>query len=499
MQLEVHNSFCRFTGEIPEAVSVLVKEVLTYKNDIFAEKNSLMNLLKWARKECQSLSNKPGASPGALKKAQNKLNGYQYALKKLIASEIVCWYRDGAFPTGHLNIVFKALEALGAVYEIVDHRQKPEKAFIFNWVNEPHPLRYYQAESVKIGLETGRGVFEEAVGTGKSLILAHLVKELGVRSLIIVPSKALANQLLGDFRIWFGAGKVQQVKSEDVKKGVKLKPIMIIIINTLASLQKSGDLEGVLRDVDAVFVDETHHTGADSFLNLMPEINHIYYRFGFTGTFLRNDGKFLDMWGFLSNVIYRYPAKQAIADGFLTPMTVKLHVLDGIANRKYPKEYDANYCVNVEMLRTIKEILRENPGDQILILVNRKDKCGLMIHEFLISEGLGGTYISGDDDKDTIQDAIDGFNEKRIRVLIGSGVIGEGVDICSTDRLIMCQGGKSEIVIVQGIGRGIRLYEGKKHATIHDFYFQGTNYMCKHAEIRLDIYERNFGCEVVRM
>ena len=75
-------------------------------------------------------------------------------------------------------------------------------------------------------------------------------------------------------------------------------------------------------------------------------------------------------------------------------------------------------------------------------------------------------------------------------------MIGEGLDVCSTDHLIMGQGGKSEIVMVQAIGRAIRLFLGKDVAYIHDFSFSGTKFMSKHFKERTNIYRRNFECEV---
>jgi superfamily II DNA or RNA helicase len=56
----------------------------------------------------------------------------------------------------------------------------------------------------------------------------------------------------------------------------------------------------------------------------------------------------------------------------------------------------------------------------------------------------------------------------------------------------MAQGGKSEIVMVQAVGRAVRLYPNKKIAVIHDFIFENTKYMRKHFDSRFEIYKRNF-------
>jgi superfamily II DNA or RNA helicase len=171
--------------------------------------------------------------------------------------------------------------------------------------------------------------------------------------------------------------------------------------------------------------------------------------------------------------------------------------MDGKRSPSYHKEYDNNYCHNVDLYNKVKDIC-ELAGDneQVLILVKNKDKAGKIFHEYLKAHEIGNAYISGDDSKEVINSTIRAFNEKRVRVLIGSSVIGEGIDVRSTDHLVMCQGGKSEIVIVQAVGRAVRLFEGKSVATIHDFDFENTRYMGKHLDQRLDIYDRNFQCQI---
>jgi superfamily II DNA or RNA helicase len=478
MNLEIDNSFCRFTGEVNLEARELVRTLLTYHNDIEAEVAALYGRLKYTK------------TPDDKKKVFAQI-------AKLKATEWVCWFKDDTFPTGHLNLVKEALKAVNAVYTTLDYRKVPANDLILSWYSKPFEQRYYQAEMHALGMQEGRGVFESAVGTGKSLICAYLVKEISVISLIVVPSVGLGLQLEQDFKKWFGPNKVETIATADVRKGRTLAPIRIATIQTLASLQKTGELQALVADVKAIYIDEIHHAGSASYTNILPEIHHVYYRFGFSGTFLRNDSKSLDMWGFLSNVLYRYPAFRAIQEGFLTPIKVITHELPGKRSPSYPKEYTNNYCGNEHMLNRIKLII-DDAGDyeQILILVKNKDKSGKIIHEFLKQYGVENSYISGDDKKEVINSTIKAFNDKRVRVLIGSSVIGEGIDIRSTDQLIMAQGGKSEIVMVQAIGRAVRLYEGKKVAKIHDFDFIGTKYMQKHSIIRRDIYKRNFECEI---
>ncbi|MCG3175451.1 MAG: UvrABC system protein B [Candidatus Omnitrophica bacterium] len=482
--LTIENSFSIFSENTPDDILNKVQSLLTYKIDIGAEKNALLGKLSYAKRT-----------------GNKKLyNSSLFQLKELEKSEIVCWFKDNSFPTGHLNLVLDLLQNLNIQINIKDTRSKPKNTILIPFKNKPHTPRYYQKEMIEKGIETSRGVFESCVGSGKSLIMLYLIKEISVKSLIIVPSKGLLEQLYQEFAPIFGVNKVQMLDSDQVRKGKSLKDIRIITIQSLASLQKKGELSHLVSDIDALFIDEFHHAASESFTNLLPEINHIYYRFGFSGTFLRNDGRTLDMWGFLSNRLYHYPPFKAIQEGFLTPMELRIYDLWGRSSKQYQKEYDMNYCGGQEILDQIISIINSiKLGEQVLILVNKKDKSGKIISDFLDLQGYSNIFVSGDDKKEFVSKKIQEFNDKKISILIGSSVLGEGIDIRSTDHLIMCQGGKSEIVVVQALGRVVRKFEGKEMAIVHDFNFVNTNYLSKHFEKRLEIYEKTFKPEIFRV
>lgn len=479
MEIVVTNSFCQLKqhDKVPPKVQRVITKALTYRNDIHHQMESLKFAQIWARR----------------KKDSAKVKQLEAQMRKLKATEVVCWYKDGKFPTGHLKIVESIIKQCGHEYTLNDKREIPVATNFFKWVNRPpYERRPYQKEILAKCLDNGRGVVESAVGSGKSLMAADLIKELGVNTLFIVPSSGLSDQIFKDFRTWFGAHQVEIINTKAVRAKKALKPIRIITIQSLASLNKSNELDHLTKDIGCVVVDEFHHAGSESFVKLLPKINNIYYRFGFTGTFLRNDGKTLDMWGFLSNVLYRYSAAQAISEGYLTPIEVKIHELGGSYSKNYQKEYKANYCHNPALLSEIKNIVYNAEGKQILILVTRKEDSGHLIHEFLKRKGIESTFISGDNSKEEITEAIQSFNDLNTNILIGSTVVGEGINIASADHLILCQGGKSEIQLVQAVGRLVRLYPGKEIGVLHDFNFTGTKYMGKHLKMRLEAVEHNF-------
>jgi len=471
--IKINNSYCHLEG-VSDSIVKAVKTKLTYTNDdVIREKQYLYSQIQRA--------------------GRSRQGGYVAVLKqrfKDLGPDTVCWLdKDNKFPTGLLHLV---KEVIGS-YRIVDDRKKPEPYLILRWNNKPNDLRYYQKEAVNKFIEKGRGVIQAGVGSGKTRMAVEIVKQLGVNTCFVVPSSALLTQAYDVFINAFGANNVQQIKTLDIKKNKKLKAIRIVTIQTLASLNKQGLAQTLLNDVDLFILDEAHHSASDSFLALLNQLEGIYFRLGLSGTYLRNDSRTLDLWGVSGEIIYDYPASKATKEGFLAPVEFNIIKLKGKPDKNYQKEYQNNYG-GLEILESISDLVKIKipVNKQILILVDRKDAVGNLIYEHLKQQKISCSYVTGDNSKNEIKKAIEDFNDKKTRILIGSTVFGEGVDIRSTDHLIMARGGKSEIAMTQAVGRAIRLYEGKKTAYVWDFNFRFCKYLSRHIDIRITNYEKQF-------
>lgn len=425
---------------------------------------------------------------------------FLYVLKakfKALGSETVCWLDDNnKFPTGLLHIVKEVLKS--AVYVLDDKRVRPEPYNLFRWNNTPHALRYYQKEAIEAFISKGRGVISSAVGSGKTAMATAIIKELGVNTLFIVPSSALLTQAYDVFCNAFGSKHVEKLSTITVKKkNAKRKPIRVVTIQTLASLSKQGLIQNALGGVDFVINDEAHHGGSFSYTSILNSMEGIYFRLGLSGTYIRNDSKTLDLWGVSGEVVYDYPASRATAEGYLTPAEFNIIPVIGKHNKNYQAEYKDNYG-GLALLEGVCNLVKNTiPKDkQILILVDRKEGVGHLIKEYLKEQGISCTYVTGDNSKDEIKDAIEAFNDKTERILLASTVLGEGVDIRSTEALILCRGGKSEVSIVQAIGRAVRLYPGKTTAQIYDFNFKFCKYLPRHLALRIEMYQRQFAGKI---
>jgi superfamily II DNA or RNA helicase len=472
----VNNSFCKIENFNDSNIQ-LIKKTLTYENaEALYELKQIKIQLALAYRY----------------KNYKKLAWLKHRIGELEANTEICWLKDNQFPTGHLELVKEALGSAGVKYEVSDARRSLALPVHYRWSTNPKPPRYYQTDVVGLGKARHRGVFELAVGTGKTLMAQMLIYEIKVPTLVVVPSKDLCTQTADEYIKAFGKAAVELVDSS--KKAQTKKPIRICTVHTLAALRRKDALEPLLADLGMIITDEVHHAAAATYSSLLPYFDHIYYRFGFSGTFMRNDSRTLDMWGFLSTVLYRYSAAQATKEGYLTPFEILVHEIEGRRGSNYHNEYKRNYCQNDDLLEAIHQILESDIAQdaQVLILVGQKEASGKVIHEFLNDLSIHNEYVDGDSDRDYVKRALSNFNAKKTKILIGSSVIGEGIDIRSTDHLIMAQGGKSEIAVTQAVGRLVRLFDGKIKGYLHDFRFNNTRYLIKHLEQRLEIYKKNF-------
>jgi superfamily II DNA or RNA helicase len=480
IKIHIKNAFSTIKG-LDESSLNIVLPALTYKDEEIAKEIKNLSI----RIQMELRSSRPNSY---------RVKAFKKRISEIKNKEIVCLLRtDDSFPTGLLFLVKEVLDSKSIPYTLVDEREKPRKYINYKSYSDLE-LRYYQKEAIGLALKAGRGVLEMSIGSGKTLVAQEIVRALGLRALVIAPAKDLKQQLMDSFADQFGQSQVCDVTTTAVKTKKKLKNIRFVTVQTLASLRKSNLLDRLTSDVDILITDEVHHSGAQTYLDLLPHFEHVYHKYGFSGTYTRGDSKLLPLLGFNADVVYRYSPAQAIKDGYLTPMKVLIHEVSGKASKNYQTEYKKNYCKNTELLLKLQTIFENHidSNDQVLIMVKQKEEAGKIIHKFLNEIGVENTFISGDDKKDVIKRALEGFNAKTIKVLIGSAIIGEGIDIKSTKHLIMCQGGRSRIAITQNLGRCVRLFPGKTMAYVHDFLFQNTFYMEKHLAERIKIYENTF-------
>lgn len=82
--------------------------------------------------------------------------------------------------------------------------------------------------------------------------------------------------------------------------------------------------------------------------------------------------------------------------------------------------------------------------------------------------GIEARFVTGDTPKRVRSERLDDFRNQQYPVLLNCGVFTEGTDIPNIDCVILARPTKSRNLLVQMIGRGMRLYPGKENCHIID-------------------------------
>ena len=411
-----------------------------------------------------------------LKRLHHVLEGIEENLWKPLYDD------EGYFPTGLLSQVTQLLDKKGIKYSLDDKRIKPKTQYNFVLKESLPKLRYYQKEAARALEEAHRGVVVMPTGTGKTVTAARMIWDIGVKTLIVTPGKDITTMMVEGMTTFFGKGKVAKLDT----KSKKTKAINVVNIQALINLDPK-----LFNDVDMVIIDEFHHSAADTYLIANEDhFGHCYYRIGLTATNFRNDGAELALRAVLSDILYEYSISQAINDGYLVPPEFRwLESMMPAKADKYQAAYKQNIVENVDRNEIITETALKHKKDSVLILVkqvNHGKELASMLPDAKFLHG----HIK-DSERAQIMNS---FRSGKLKCLIGTSVIGEGVDLPIANVLIMAGGGKAKSQIMQNIGRVLRLYEGKDRAIIYDFKDRDDSWLEEHSALRAEIYatEYNF-------
>ena len=151
--------------------------------------------------------------------------------------------------------------------------------------------RVYQYRAVYEAIKNNRKLLLSPTGSGKSLMIYSLVRyycATNKKTLIIVPTTSLVEQMVNDFKEygWDADAHVHKIYSGKDKNTDKE-----VIISTWQSIYKFP--KRYFDDIDCVIGDEAHLFKSKSLTGIMTKLHNAKYRFGFPGTL---DGSKTDKW-----------------------------------------------------------------------------------------------------------------------------------------------------------------------------------------------------------
>lgn len=402
-----------------------------------------------------------------------------------------------------------------------------------SWVNEffsgkDVQPRDYQIEAAWKIIKYRYSISEIATSSGKTLIsfmiFAYLKQKGLVRKfLMIVPNTNLVFQGNDDF-IDYGIEDLG-VKIQQIGGGSKLREGCDLIIGTFQSLVKKE--AEFFEEVDAVFVDEAHHTNSMSIKKIVAHCMHCGWRFGLTGTLTkRGSADYLTIQQFLGPLVVEISPEFLFKNNHATPVEIKVVVMNWLDPEIKAKLADlklnainmeGNDIYNIERklviesekrLRYVVDFISKTSKNSLVLFQSVKDEYGKQIWNRLrdLSSDREVFYVDGDTDESLREEYKNRMSSGENKVLIATyGTFSTGISINNLHNIFLVESYKSEVLIKQSLGRGMRKMEGKDKVNVIDFVDDFStpkynNYLMKHSEARIQIYRNeNFKYKIFKV
>lgn len=350
-------------------------------------------------------------------------------------------------------------------------------------------LHHYQEKAITKALSRGRGIIHAPTGSGKTIVGAALISAYPNQNIIfIVHTKDLLSQTVEELNRWFpnqvgiiGSGKLDPNR---------------ITIGMIQTLNRIGPSE-FDKVPDIVIVDECHHVGkfGGSYAKVLERYINADTRFGLTATLGYLPEAKLVAEGHIGPVIEEIQLTELIEEGFLAEPKLRLIKIPRNphfrAIKKYSDLYQVAVVENKNRNRKILECVKEyaEKGLTSLILTIRVEHGHIlekMSHD--VFPELRLKYIHGGSESEIREEVKKELNSGKIDGVIATTILNEGVNIPSLGAVINTSGGKSEIAVLQKIGRGLRVTDEKKVIYLIDFFDPSHHFLIDHFGERLCLY-----------
>jgi superfamily II DNA or RNA helicase len=333
-------------------------------------------------------------------------------------------------------------------------------------------LRNYQEEAIDniLILKKGEvGLISLPTGSGKGILISTLASKIAGRSLIIVPSKELREDMIFKLKQIdenIDVGSVQANLDEISNK---------IVICTRQSLthKKSTRIQRMKQygDFELVFMDECHQAINQLELILKQIDTSNSKVVGMTATPFNKD-----MINIFPNITYSKDILWMIENKYLcepkayniqteTDIT-HVNIVAGEFNQSQLEDAINNSYRNDLIVKGYLEYAEDRK--HCLVFCGGIDHSRDLCDEFNrqgISCGTVDSTLSKDDRESVLTD----FKSGKIKVITNVGVLSTGYDFPAIDTIIFATPTKSKIKYVQCLGRGLRLFDDKENCLILDF------------------------------
>lgn len=383
-----------------------------------------------------------------------------------------------------------------------------EPKLIMEWIESlklPFKIRDYQFDAICHALHNKRGILLSPTGSGKSLIIYCLAKFWlqnltdGVqypkagRVLVIVPTTSLVEQMANDL-IEYGQNPAGIHR---IYSGKDKKFDSAICISTWQSIYKLP--KEWFAQFGMVIGDECHGFKSKSLMNIMNKATEAAFRFGTTGTLDGTQTHELVLQG-LFGKIHKVTTTRSLqddktlADLNIDRIEIKYKNTDDFGKRTYQEEI--SWIVKHELRNNFIRNLALGTTGNTLVLYNLVENHGKPLHQLIADKAQEGRkifFVSGQtqtEDREAIRKIVE--KQDGAIIVASLGTFSTGINIRNLHNIIFASPSKSQIRVLQSIGRGLRQSDNGSITKLYDIIdnITGTNFASLHGEERLKIYQR---------
>lgn len=396
--------------------------------------------------------------------------------------------KNGTFHTGLLDSILEDLKKVDCVPELYWEDQKDVPEPTENYELDGFSYYDYQEELIKIALDKKRGVVKSPTGSGKTLIMAGLVKALAGRKMVLFfNAKQLLTQSYDFLTKACGMDNIGICYGEGYVYG----DIMLCTIQSVSRI-----LDTHLEEAEVIMVDECHEfANGKNTLAALRSFPKALYRIGFSATPPTEKVAKLNLEGALGPVWSVVDTKTLIDEGKLTRPLIQLidrpYEASGLdEDMSYLEVYDEYIVYNDKRNNIIKDITNEirktTKGARILVLTKS------LAHGRTLENLLGSNceFLEGANSIGERYKAISRFRGcGESSILIGTKILQTGVNIEEITHFINARGMKSEIATLQALGRALRRHDSKDKVFVYDF-LDKEKYLLGHSLARKRHYKK---------
>lgn len=330
---------------------------------------------------------------------------------------------------------------------------------------------------------------EATTGAGKSLIVAAVAKSLydlskGKRVLCLAPSKELIEQ---NAEKYHAIGEKCSIYSASISKSLRHQ----VIFATEGTFKKVAKRLG--NEFAGVIFDECHRITPTikTIVNDMQEGNPNLRVVGLTATPYRlgdgyiygidESGRALDesvtREPYFYQCVYKITARQLIEQGFLTPLVAGEINAQSYDTSSLQVQGNGQYS-NASIKAAFEGWGRKTSAIVADIVAQTQEATGVMIFAATVQHAQevmaslhpdNARLVTGETPKAEREQILKDFKSRRFAYLVNVSVLTTGFDAPNVSHIAILRATESISLLQQIMGRGMRLYEGKRECIILDY------------------------------